>query len=186
MRFRRGDPGGPLGVVREKEQPFAGFVEPAHGGDPGKIGVEKFVNRVAAFFIGGGGDNAPRLVEQQIDFLGCSDGLAIDFNAVLAEPYGSFWIAPHHTVDANLPRANALSGFRSGAVAKLGESSGQAHHFRVRAHGRPYRSEIATSITLPGFAELTTATTSARFGRIRCQRPIPWTTMAILRFERFC
>src|SRR5579859_172023 len=115
MRFRRGDPGGPLGVVGEKEQPFAGFVEPAHGGDPGKLGVEKFVNRVAAFFIRGGSDNAPRLVQQQIDFLVRSDWLAIDFNAVLTEPYGSFWIAPHHTVDANFSRANELSGLRSGA-----------------------------------------------------------------------
>jgi hypothetical protein len=65
MRFRRGDACGPLGVVGEQEQAFAGFIEPADRCDPGKIGAEKFVDRVAAFFVGGGRDDSANLLSMR-------------------------------------------------------------------------------------------------------------------------
>ena len=63
-----------------------------------KIGRQERIDGVAAFFIGGGGDDAARFVENKIDFFGSGEGFAVDLDTILAEAHGRLRIRDEGTV----------------------------------------------------------------------------------------
>jgi len=130
VRAGIGDAGGPLGIVSEQEQTFAGFVEAAYRREPAVFlaqrGGKKIVDGLAAFFVGGGGDDAARFVHHQIKFSGRPDGLAVDFDLVSAEMDGGFGITADGGVQAYSSGANQCHRAGAGAEAEFREGASQA------------------------------------------------------------
>ena len=120
MRSRIGDTSGPLRIIREEQQAFAGLVEAADGSDPAKICREEGINSVSPFFIGGGGDDAARFVEDDIDFFCRSKKFAVYLNAVDSESDARFGIAGYGAVEADISFADQLESLRAGTVAEFG------------------------------------------------------------------
>ncbi len=123
-----GDGIGPLSVVGEEEQAFAGLVEPADGDDAGQVwdGAEALEHGAAALFVRFGDDEAGGFVEHEVDESLARDGLAIDFDARLGEIETSVRIAFHAAVEADAPSLNDLKGLGTGAVAELRQRASQA------------------------------------------------------------
>jgi len=126
-----GNAGGPLGVVGEKHKPLAGLVEAADRSDPFEVWRQEGIDGMAAFFIGGAGDNAAGLVEDKIEFFGRRDGSTIYQDAVLAKPHRGFGIFDDGAVKADLACPNQSSGLRTGAQAEFRNGAGEADAFGV-------------------------------------------------------
>lgn len=114
-----GDAGGPRGVVGEKQQALAGFVQPADGCDPGSVRAEERVNRVASLFIRSCRDDTARLVHREINLGSSGEGLVVDFDAVFADVDGRFWVAAKRAVHANFARSNEFDSLGAGAISEL-------------------------------------------------------------------
>jgi len=130
MRHGVGDAGGPLGIVGQQQEPFAGFVEAAYRGQPAIFleqgGGKQVVDGLPAFFVGGGGDDAARFVQHQVKLLGSPDGLAVDFDVIAVEMDRGLGIATDRGVPFYLAGANEFDGVGAGAEAEFRESAGEA------------------------------------------------------------
>src|SRR5262249_55697811 len=115
-----GDACGPFGVVGQKEEAPAGFVEASDGPEPIGSGSramlwrirgrQAVVNRGAAMFVFGGGDQAARFVEDQVTLRRGLDGVAGDFDLVFAEMDGGLRIAANCSIQLDLASSDELGG----------------------------------------------------------------------------
>ncbi len=121
VRVGFSDARGPFRIVGEQEQAFAGFIEAADRGEPVGFIAEgsgkNIVDGLAAFFVGGGGDDAAGFVEYYVEFLGWLDGLAVDFDMVLIQMDWDFGIAAYRGVQGYAAGANQCGGVRAGTEA---------------------------------------------------------------------
>jgi len=123
MRFRIEDSRGPAVIVGEKQETFAGLVEPPHCGKPGKfLTLEAVVNGLSSFFVGRGYDQPARFVEHDIDFGRRGDGPAIHFEAIPVQIYPPFRIPGYDSIKPDLPIPDQGKAFCAGAEAYLGKS----------------------------------------------------------------
>lgn len=69
MKGRIGNARGPFGVVGKEKKAFTDLVEAADRSDPAQIRWQERIDGVAAFFIGGGGNDAAGLIQDEINLL---------------------------------------------------------------------------------------------------------------------
>jgi hypothetical protein len=99
MPCRVGDAIGPGGVVGEEKQAFAGLIKPADRGEVGFGGpFESGENGVAAFLVGGAGDQTLGLVQHDENRYGGGYQFAIHQDDLPFELHRELRIAPHDAV----------------------------------------------------------------------------------------
>ena len=119
-----GDGVGPGGVVGEEEEAFASLVEATDGREVGVGGVgEAGEDGGAAFFVGGGGDEAAGFVEDEVGGWGDGDEFAVDGDDLAFELDGEFGVAADDAVDGDATGAGEGSAGAAGAEAEFGEDA---------------------------------------------------------------
>jgi hypothetical protein len=129
MRGGIGDARSPFGVVGQKKKAFAGLIEPAHGNDPAQIQRKERVDSVAPFLIGGGGNDAAGLIEEEIDLFGGNEQFAFHLNAIHAETNRRFGISRDSAIKADFAITDKVERPRARAVPEFGECASQADMF---------------------------------------------------------
>ena len=120
VRLGCGDARGPRTVVRQEQQAFACLVETADGRNPRQCGAfEQCIDRVAAALVGRRRDVAARLVQHEIDALGCADFATIERDAVALGVDRPLRIANDPAVDRDAALARVERGLRARARAEL-------------------------------------------------------------------
>jgi len=124
-----GDGVGPGGVVGEEEQAFTGLVEAADGGEVGVGGVgEAGEDGGAAFFVGGGGDEASGFIEDEVNRWSDGDEFAVDGDNLALELHWEFGVAADNAVDGDAAGASEGGAGTARAEAEIGEEAGEAWH----------------------------------------------------------
>ena len=97
VRGRLGDSGRPLGVVREKQQSFAGLIQSAHWGNK-RIALEAIEDRSPALLIRGSGYQPSRFVEHEVNFGVRTNGFSVHGNTVAFQVGSVLWISNNGAV----------------------------------------------------------------------------------------
>lgn len=109
--YRVCKPFGELRVVGKNQQPARVQVQPAHGKHPLAYGGHEIIDSGTAFGIFVGREIAFGLIEEQIEFLACVNGLVVKSDAVAREIHPVIWRLDLSAVDANSPGSNPVPGF---------------------------------------------------------------------------
>jgi hypothetical protein len=117
-----GDARRPFRIVAEKQQAFAGAVQPSHRREPRQAGaIEAAVHGVAPLVVADGGDEAARLVEREIAARSQGQRRTVQRHAIHAVRHGMFRVAHHAPVHRDAPVGHPRGRLRARTHAGLGE-----------------------------------------------------------------
>jgi hypothetical protein len=127
MGLRRGHSVRPLRIIRQQQQPFAGFVQPPHRCHPGQVIREIRTHRLPPLFIGSRRHHAPRLVHHQVDTGNRFNRLSVDLNPILPQMHWRFRIAPRHAIHPHSTRPDQFPSRGTRAVPELRQRPRDPH-----------------------------------------------------------
>lgn len=136
MAFRRSDVVGPGVVVGQQQQPFAGFIQPAHGRQMLGLKLGQAVeNGAASVLVPRCGDQPAWFVEHQVNAHLLSDGCTRDFDGIVAKVHWSLGITANAASQADTTRPYHFGSLTAGAISQFGKgtrkSSSGAWHFQA-------------------------------------------------------
>src|SRR5690349_17565325 len=99
MRFRIEQLLCPFGVVGEKQQALAGFIEPAYRRYEWQVRTEYAEDSVSSLFIASCCYQATRLVQHQVDAFSGLKSTVIELDTIFSEVNRPLRIAPHDAVE---------------------------------------------------------------------------------------
>jgi hypothetical protein len=85
VSFWRGNPRRPLRIVCKEKQALAGFVQPPNRCQPLPVFRHQRIDRRSALLVARAGNQSPRLIQHEIDFLNSFHLVPIDRNLVLLD-----------------------------------------------------------------------------------------------------
>ena len=126
---------GEIAVICEKEESFGLGVEPANVEKARKLGGQEIKNRVARIGIGSSGNEAGRLIQDDVELLLALDQFAPHFHVVAFRRLGAE-IGANATVDGDTSVGDQLVAVPPRTDASGGEKAIETHGGEVGAENR--------------------------------------------------